>query len=190
MAALAACLAVAAGAPVAWFMAEPAKAIVASAATEARDLADMLGKRSPGARTQAELTKHARVAAKVRIEPKLASAPPPGVGPSTPALVDLLQPPVTPVGVVAEGSAPPLTPPPALNTILTSVPGDQTVAPPGDGGGPVHFPTSEPREDIPPTAVPEPGTWALMLMGFGLIGWRVRQGRRKSTTKIATRVAN
>ncbi|MFL6776017.1 MAG: PEPxxWA-CTERM sorting domain-containing protein [Sphingomicrobium sp.] len=24
--------------------------------------------------------------------------------------------------------------------------------------------------------MPEPGTWATMLLGFGLIGWRVRRG--------------
>jgi hypothetical protein len=28
------------------------------------------------------------------------------------------------------------------------------------------------------TAVPEPGTWALMLLGFGAIGWQIRRSKR------------
>ena len=32
--------------------------------------------------------------------------------------------------------------------------------------------------DLPPSAVPEPATWATMLLGFGLIGGAIRVGRR------------
>ena len=32
------------------------------------------------------------------------------------------------------------------------------------------------------TAVPEPATWALMLLGFGGIGVAMRRGRRRSST--------
>ena len=35
------------------------------------------------------------------------------------------------------------------------------------------------------TAVPEPATWAMMLLGFGLIGASVRYGRRKSASAFA-----
>src|SRR5258707_712652 len=62
--------------------------------------------------------------------------------------------------------------------------------PPGDGGGPVRFPTSEPREELSPSAVPEPGTWAMMLFGFGMIGWRVRRRRPAPFARRVTRVAN
>jgi len=32
-----------------------------------------------------------------------------------------------------------------------------------------------------PTAVPEPGTWAMMLLGFAGIGWQIRRQRRTAT---------
>ena len=35
------------------------------------------------------------------------------------------------------------------------------------------------------TAVPEPATWAMMLLGFGLIGASVRYGRRKPASAFA-----
>jgi len=185
MTALAACAAVLVGSPVAWFMAEPAAAVVASAANQVRDLADLLGQRSPGARTEAQLTKHARVAGKVRPNPKPAAPaghPDQPGAPSTTALVDLLQPPIAPVAVASNGVPPVIAPPTSLSAILNSTP---DFTPPGNEGS-VRLPTSEPKEQLPPTsAVPEPGTWALMLMGFGLIGWRVRRRNRKSVTLAA-----
>ena len=199
IAAFAACLASTIGLPIAWMLAEPARVVAASAIEEARDLADMLNQRSPGSRTQAELTKHARVAAKVRPGPKVA----PPVGAPTPptaaALVDLLLPPVEPVAVALQDT-PPLAPPPTLGAIFASAPTvsappggggiGQVIAPPGDGGGIVHLPTSEPKEVPPTSAVPEPGTWAMMLTGFGLIGWRLRRRRRLERVKVATPVVN
>jgi hypothetical protein len=179
-----------AGAPIAWFMAEPAAAVVTSVADQARDLADLLGQRSPGARTQAELTKHARVAAKMRSQPKVGPRELAPDAPKTAELVDLLSPPLAPVTLVAEGAPPPLIAPPTLNAIVGPPPIDQSFAPPSDGGGPVHFPTSEPREELPPTsAVPEPGTWAMVLMGFGLIAWRLRR-RVQPAKKLARPAAN
>lgn len=35
---------------------------------------------------------------------------------------------------------------------------------------------------IVPGAVPEPGTWAMMLLGFGAIGMTIRRSRRRSTS--------
>ena len=180
---LGACAGMLAGAPVAWFMAEPAAAVVASAANEVRDLAEMLGQRSPGTRTEAQLNKHARVAAKVQPKPAT-PAERPGE-PSTTALIDLLLPPVAPVTVASNEVPPVLAPPATLNQIIDSMPGGGTFTPPVDGGM-AHLPTSEPR-DLVTSAVPEPQTWALMLLGFGLIGWRVR--RRKST-KVSKLAAN
>jgi len=34
-------------------------------------------------------------------------------------------------------------------------------------------------------AVPEPGTWALMLLGFGCIGWSLRRRNRRSIPQLA-----
>jgi hypothetical protein len=198
IAAFGACLAATVGLPIAWMLAEPARVVAASAIEEARDLADMLNQRSPGSRTQAELTKHARVSAKVRPRPKVA---PPAVGstpPTAAALVDLLLPPVEPV-VVALQDTPPLAPPPTLGAIFASTPPviappsgggiGQVIAPPGDGGI-AHLPTSEPREVPPTSAVPEPGTWAMMLTGFGLITWQLRRRRRSERVKVATPFAS
>ena len=198
VAAFTACLAATIGLPIAWMLAEPARVVAATAIEEARDLADMLNQRSPGSRTQAELTKHARVAAKVHPGPKVA---PPATAPTPPtaaALVDLLLPPVEPAAVALQDT-PPLAPPPTLGAIFASAPPvsappggggiGQVIAPPGDGGI-THLPTSEPKEVPPISAVPEPGTWAMMLTGFGLIGWRLRRRRRLERVKVATPVLN
>lgn len=214
LAMLAACATTIAGAPVAWFMAEPAAAVVTSAASEVRDLADMLGQRSPGARTEALLNKHARVAAKVRSKPKtVAGHPAAPVAPATTALIDLLQPPVAPVTVASNGVPPVLAPPVTFDEILNSMPGGGiftppgggtftppgggtftppgggAFTPPGGGGGSAHLPTSEPQELVT-SAVPEPQTWALMLLGFGLIGFQLRRNRRAMPAKAARRAAN
>lgn len=209
MAAVAACLASVVGLPVAWIMAEPASLVAAAAASEIHDLAELLSQRSPGARTQAELTKHAREAAKARPRPKPLVPPghpiEPGV-PTTTELVDLLQPPVAPVSLVAEGAPPSFEPTPTLNAILASAPLIGSFTPPtsggagggggggsggGGGGGRIHLPTSEPQEALPQTsAVPEPGTWAMMLMGFGLIAWQTRRRRTRLGAKVPTPAAN
>jgi hypothetical protein len=168
-------------------MAEPAQAVVEAAVSKAQDLADLLNQRSPGMRTEDQLTKHARTAAKIRLHPRHIA---PGANstaptmPTTAALVDLLQPPMVPVEIASVELPPSLGGPPTLGAILDSTPG---FTPPGnDFGGTQTFPSSEPREALPPTsAVPEPGTWAMMLLGFGLIAWRVR--RRRAPAGIAKR---
>jgi hypothetical protein len=173
-AALLGCLGVLVGLPVAWMMAEPARAVAEATADKVQDLADLLSERSPGTRTQDELTKHARAVAKVRTPPKAAH-------PDTPKaarLVDLLlRPPPAPVQIAVGELPSPLAPPPTLGTVLASTPG---FTPPSDShGGSATLPSSELREALPPaSAVPEPGTWAMMLTGFGLVAWRVRRRRR------------
>jgi hypothetical protein len=65
-----------------------------------------------------------------------------------------------------------LATPPSLGGIVTTPPWG---GPPGGGGSP---PASFPTPQLPvkvPSAVPEPGTWATMLLGFALVGWRVRR---------------
>jgi hypothetical protein len=159
--------------------------MVAAAVSQAQDLAELLSQRSPGTRTAAELTKtkHARTAAKLRAQPKAPATPRHAAPPAANAPIELaalLKSPVVPVGLTAPGGSSPIAPPPSLGSIFGSTPGTGDFTPPGGGGGgTATFPTEQPRELVPVTsAVPEPGTWAMMLMGFGLIGWRLRRRRR------------
>jgi hypothetical protein len=193
-AAIVACLAAVAGLPLAWSMAEPAEAMAQSAVAKAQDLADLLSSRSPGTRSEDQLTKHARAAAKLRTHPKIAPAGRPTApdAPSATSLVDLLQAPVVPLEIASADSPNPFTPPPSLSTVLESTPGSGGPGAGGGGGGggggdgPQTFPSSEPRQVIPSTsAVPEPGTWAMMLMGFGLIAWRARRRKPVEAAKPA-----
>jgi len=141
----------------------------------AKSFFSLMTGRSPGDRTAAELMKtkkapHQRALAKIA-KPENppafeeAIAPPPA-----PMLAEL--PPFTPV---LAGLGPLLeTPPPGGN----GPPITTTDVPPGGGGGP---PTETPPENPPPPVVPEPGTWATMLLGFGLVGWMMRRRRRTET---------
>jgi hypothetical protein len=162
-------------------MAEPAGAVVEAAVSKAQDLADLLSERSPGTRTEDQLTKHPRAAAKPRTHLKLGVPPIAPDAPKTAALVDLLLPAAVPVEIASAELPPPFAPP-TLGAVLASTPG--FTPPVGSPGGMATFPSSEPREALPPaSAVPEPGTWATMLIGFGLIAWRVRR-RRPSAAKL------
>ncbi|HEY7960226.1 MAG TPA: PEP-CTERM sorting domain-containing protein [Sphingomicrobium sp.] len=159
--------------------------LVHAAVSGANSLSDFLSRRSPGARTTAQLTKtkHSRSLPKQRIAPRVAPLirkPDFGevaglvIGSPT---VDIAPPP--PIVAIDIPALPGL--------IVGSGPGGET--PPGGGGGGggvVTVPTSEPHSPIPVSPLPEPGTWATMLLGFGLLGWRVRRGT-KQRAKIATR---
>lgn len=54
----------------------------------------------------------------------------------------------------------------------------------GDGafGGQLSF--------IPSGAVPEPATWAMMLVGFGAIGFAMRSAKRRSDEKFDAKIKN
>lgn len=152
-----------------------------AAVAQARSLSDLIGQRSPGERTAAELTKtrHARALAKMHARPR-------GIAKTAPTeFATILLPPPSEVSLDV---APPLPMaalmmPPAVAGLgsLPSGGGGVMVSSPGGGGGIVPPGTdslpSEPREPVSLSAVPEPGTWALMLLGFGLIGWRARRTR-------------
>lgn len=151
--------------------------VVEAAVAKAESLADLMNQRSPGQRTAAQLTKtkHARALAKTRVRPHVGAPPV--------ELAKILMPPPAEVSL---DLAPPLamasfiTPPPLAGFIVppSGGGGGGVISPPGGGGGVsppgTDFP-NEPREPVP--SVPEPGTWALMLLGFGLIGWRSRRAR-------------
>lgn len=157
----------------------------------AKSFMAMMSERSPGDRTKAELTrtKHRGAAApKQRALGKITPPPPPkefveAIAPPSPKITEgvplaaapttlgpLLIAPSTPGGIVVPPSAP--TPggtggptPPGVE----GPPPTEPPPPPGDGGPP---PT--------PPVVPEPGTWATMLLGFGLTGLMIRRRRRKT----------
>ena len=172
--------------------------VVQAAETGARSLADLMSQRSPGARTAAELTKTKRTRhalAKLRHP----AAPP---APATEELAKVLLPPAQQLPVdlgppmaLLQAPTPPfeaIAGPPAGGIIGSpggvpsgspgGVPGGSPGACCGSPGGPGGSPPGGGPPIVPtpqvPSAVPEPGTWATMLLGFGLLGWRVRRGHK------------
>jgi hypothetical protein len=149
-----------------------------AASVRARSLIDLIGERSPGARTEGRLTKTkvkhglptvrlaARPAAKMPLSlEQVLVAPPPMLIPvdvGLPAPLEAMTP-LLPAAIVA---------PPA---------GGGLIAPPSGGGGTLpgqpgsRIPPQTPV--VPPVPLPEPGTWMTMLLGFALVGWRFRRNR-------------
>jgi hypothetical protein len=150
-----------------------------AAVSQAKSLADLLNARSPGERTEAQLTKtkHARPLAKPRMRAAQHRQAPKE---QTVELAKLLISKPLPVGLERPLPLTLVSPPPSLAMVVTGGGGGGGgVLPPTGGGGPVTFPTTQPREVITaPSAVPEPGTWATMLLGFGIIAWQVRRRAR------------
>lgn len=169
---------------------------VEAAVGQTQSLADLLSGRSPGNRTAAELTKtkHAKSASADVLPLKTGL-----LTPEVPNAVKLARI-LLPKTVAGEDIAPLAllepVPPPNPEFILnppggedlvppggSSTPPGGSITPPGGGiiGTPpgddteVHLPKDEPKEIIPVAAVPEPGTWATMLLGFALMGWRLRR---------------
>jgi hypothetical protein len=166
--------------------------VVHAARNGAQNLSDLLNRRAPGARTTALLTKTKKP--QQHALAKLRDAAPP-LAPSPIELAKILlpaeqAPAIIPIALLQAG------PPLPLSAIIGpspggvgSLPGGVIVSPPGGsgggsppGGGPTTTPTTVPKEVPPvspvPSAVPEPGTWATMLLGFGLLGWRFRRERK------------
>jgi hypothetical protein len=140
-----------------------------------KTVAAMLAERSPGQRPEGALAqlKHERAAAlHERALPKVRGPAPSayealaGPAPSLP----IAPPPEAPLFATVAGGPTPIIPPvggPAGGPpILSNIPG------PGGGGGftpPVQT-TAEVPLTQPTTPLPEPATWAMMVLGFGLIG--------------------
>ena len=156
--------------------------------TQAGGITALLAVRSPGMRTGAELTKtkrnrvspprHERALGKIRrpvLPPEFLKALAPGLEVADIApIVDLnplIGPPVqqfalaelSPGGGTGGGPGAPGLP---------GAPG----FPIGGGGGSTSTPPiTDTPPPIPPSAVPEPGTWAMMLLGFFAMGLKVRR---------------
>jgi hypothetical protein len=146
-----------------------------AAATRARNFMDLIDQRSPGARTEGQLTKtkgrHHVLAehslpAPVRLPANLAEA----IAPPELALIPVNLGPLPNVDFLK---------PPSLGPIFAPPPGGGGGCCGGGGGGPggPGGPPASPPIGPPPgiPAVPEPGTWLTMLLGFGFIGWSIRR---------------
>jgi hypothetical protein len=166
---------------------------VFAAISKAASLADLLAQRSPGERTEAMLTKM-KASQRALARTRASHAPANAEAPSPAALAKILLPAETAVPVDLAAPVPlAQLAPPALATFVApgggggpsistpgggSLPGGGGGSPPGGGSTPIVTP---PTDDLVPTpAVPEPATWAMMLLGFGLIGWRVRRSAGRS----------
>lgn len=134
-----------------------------------KSVLELINQRSPGHRTEAHLTKikHRRLATRIheRALPKIRTELPFPPIDYSPALVDILA-----------------TPPPSVQFALGEVPVPpitQTFPPGGPPSGPPTFivPQVNTPPIVPPVtpAVPEPSTWMTMLVGFALVGWRIRR---------------
>ena len=162
-----------------------------AAVQRVKSLIEIMQQRSPGKRTTAHLamTKHKKVALHERALPKVRRRPPVAMAamPSfpaelPPALVDLLAPPV-PVQMASLAAMPvgPFAEQPIFPFLASESPGG-LILPPGQTGTTTP-PAVTPPPIVPPVnAVPEPATWAMMLLGFGMIGWTLRRRRYREQT--------
>lgn len=161
--------------------------LIASARAAVESAAELIRKRSPGIRTKAQLVKikHARVAQArpgptQRAKPRL-RAPietPPFLAPPDRVPLAFADQPYTP-GILPVGGFPdfPITgggaPCYCAFGFIPPVFGG------GGGGGLVLFPPEgeNPNPPVQPPGIPEPQSWALMILGFGAVGtaWRKRR---------------
>jgi hypothetical protein len=161
--------------------------VAVAAVQQAKSFIELMHQRSPGNRLVAHLaqTKHKKLALHERALPKIRKQPPEMAGMAPlpavlpPALVDLFAPPAPMEMASLEGM--PLGP---LQAPLIAPPG--FFLPPGGGFivPPTETPTSPPivTPPIVAQAVPEPRTWAMMLLGFSLLGWSLRRGPHREQT--------
>ena len=153
--------------------------LAGAAVTRAASLTDLMEGRSPGARTEAQLTK---TKARHRVLAERDVAPPVHVPLN---LAEVIAPPEVALVSVDIPKAPAaLLAAPIPGAVFFSPPGGGGGVPGGDGGGPGGGggtpPGSPPGAPplISPPAVPEPGTWMTMLTGFAFIGWSFRRQRK------------
>lgn len=165
----------------------------------AKSFLAMMTDRSPGGRSKGELTKlkQTKVAEpRERALGKITKPEPPkefveAIAPPAPKLAEPAQ-----FAPAIANLGPLLVPPPPGGGGGIIVPPQ---APPGGGGGPPQQPPGTPPGDPPPQepppenpppehptppVVPEPATWASMLLGFGITGLMIRRRRRTLTAVV------
>jgi hypothetical protein len=150
---------------------------------------ELIAQRSPGVRTRAVMGKGkgkfdgkevrlARALPRVR-DARGMEAPPAAAAPAPFAEVLPEAAPAAAAPVVA-AAAPGIAPGPGDGWFLfTPVPGPGIIGG-GPGGGIVVTPPGEEEPELPPPpppAVPEPASWAMMLLGFGALGFTMRRKR-------------
>jgi len=151
--------------------------VAVAAVQRAKSFIELMRQRSPGKRLVAHLakTKHRKLAMHERALPKARKRPrqiaqlPPFPSEIPPAFVDLVAPPL-PVEMASLEAVPvgPFELPTYPSGYFYPIPGGY-IFPPTEVPGP-------PPIIRPPLAgVPEPTTWAFMLLGFSLIGWSLRR---------------
>jgi hypothetical protein len=145
-----------------------------------KTVAAMLADRSPGQRPEgalANLKAKKQPALRERALPKLHRSESPLAGiVGTPPVPPIEMPAATPLYNV-------VTSPPIAQTLVPGGSGGSSPpseAPTPGGGGGVVVPPETPIVPVTPVtpvtpAVPEPNTWAMMLVGFGLLGWAIRR---------------
>jgi hypothetical protein len=166
--------------------------MLTAAATAAQQAADMIAERSPGLRTRAEMTKgkprlfaertaealpRTRTPAKAAVPAAAAVPAPAGIGGPAEVLPPALLAPTTvvpaaPGGGIVIGDAGPgfglLPPGPGL--VIGGGGGGLVIAPPGAS------PETPPA--APPAPIPEPSSWAMLILGFGALGGALRRRTR------------
>jgi len=144
----------------------------------ARSFLAMLNDRSPGQRTEGELVKSkARVVVDLPAQRALGKVR----EPMPEEFAEALAPPLPEVLAIAPDA-------PVFEIAAFKTPGGSAVplgagggGGGGGGGGDDEDPPGQPPQQEPPTvqSVPEPGTWAMLLLGFGMTGWTIRLRRRR-----------
>jgi PEP-CTERM motif len=166
--------------------------VAGAAVARAESLADLMSRRSPGERTEAQLTKikhkqAALLAERERPEVPIPSLYRPAIAAFVPPAAELAVIPTT--DTLLAQSAPLL---PAVFAPMTGSPiffsgGGGGVGGGGGGGGGTPGQTTPQQPPSAPgdtPAVPEPGTWTMMIAGFGLCGFALRRRRRAERPSI------
>jgi hypothetical protein len=183
-------LAIAAALSVATFSRTNFAKALSDAASDGLDnvktVAAMLADRSPGQRPEGALAslKHKKQSIlHERALPKVRKAESPLAGiVGTPPVPPIEMAPETPLYSMVS-AAPDVVPPTSI--VPGAAPPGSNAPPPGGGGGIVVPPGTTDTPSVPTTpvtpAVPEPATWAMMLVGFAMVGWAIRRDKRTAS---------
>ncbi len=169
--------------------------LAGAAVQRAKTLSDLLDARSPGERTQGQLsnTKHKHaILAERDAEPADVKQPLKNFAeallPIAPAAVTIDAPPQIPEFALQLPPPPTFFSPPGGGIVPrgggSSPPGGGSTPPGGPGGPPNQPPENPPPPPNQPPALPEPGTWMMMILGFGMVGLSLR--RHAATTSVAS----
>ena len=170
--------------------AKPVRDAVSAGLDNIKTVAAMLADRSPGQRPEGALAslKHKKQPVlHQRALPKVRRPVSPLAGiVGTPPAPPIEMPPETPLySMVSAG--PDVIPPTSI--VPGGAPPGSNTPPPGGGGGIVVPPGTTDTPNVPETPVtpagPEPATWAMMLLGFAMVGWAIRRDKQAAATAAA-----